>query len=158
MKICLFLKLHTFYTCRPVTGTDLRTHYRGRYLEALQPVLSSLLLHPASPPPPTTTTASSRSSENIRAATATACSPPPPVASGGESGRSQSKSLPATPKHRAARGGVDFLLSSASPPATDFPEHCQLFDGHMKVRKVILVYLLFFQLSFFLFSFILSLS
>jgi len=35
-----------------------------------------------------------------------------------------SKSLPATPKHRTS-GKVEFQ--------TEFPEHCKMFDGHMKV-------------------------
>ena len=35
-----------------------------------------------------------------------------------------SKSLPSTPKHRSS-ARVEFQ--------TDFPEHCQMFDGHMKV-------------------------
>ena len=39
--------------------------------------------------------------------------------------RSVSKSLPATPKHRSS-ARVEFQ--------TEFPEHCQIFDGHMKVR------------------------
>jgi hypothetical protein len=84
-------------------------------MEAIQPLLANLL---ASPP-------QSRSSENLRAASP-AASPAP----GGGSGRSLSKSLPATPKHRGARGSGDFIASS-SP--VDFPEHCLLFDGHMKV-------------------------
>ena len=36
-----------------------------------------------------------------------------------------SKSLPSTPKHRSS-ARVEFQ--------TDFPEHCQMFDGHMKVK------------------------
>ena len=45
----------------------------------------------------------------------------------GEAGgqRGVSKSLPVTPKHRTSSARVEFQ--------TDFPEHCQLFDGHMKV-------------------------
>jgi len=104
------------HVCRPVTGTELRTHYRSRYLEAIQPLLANLL---ASPP-------QSRSSENLRAASPAAS----PAPGAGGSGRSLSKSLPATPKHRGARGSGDFIASS-SP--VDFPEHCLLFDGHMKV-------------------------
>ncbi len=99
-----------------MTGTELRTHYRSRYLEAIQPLLANLL---ASPP-------QSRSSENLRAASPAAS----PAPGAGGSGRSLSKSLPATPKHRGARGSGDFIASS-SP--VDFPEHCLLFDGHMKV-------------------------
>ena len=45
---------------------------------------------------------------------------------GQNSGPTASKSLPTTPKHRSS-ARVEFQ--------TEFPEHCQLFDGHMKVQK-----------------------
>ena len=83
------------------------TDYKVKFVQCLEPVLSSLSGADFS---------SIRQDPDDHAPTATATTP--------SSYRSVSKSLPATPKHRST-ARVEFQ--------TDFPEHCKMFDGHMKV-------------------------
>ena len=58
-------------------------------------------------------------------------STPEPDAEGGHSGdrvggmRQSSKSLPSTPSRHKAGSRVKFY--------TEFPDHCKVFEGHMKV-------------------------
>jgi len=104
---------HLTYPLRPGNSSDMTTDYKVKFVQCLEPVLSTLSgaefssLH-----------ASCRQDQGEQA-------PPPPTATTTPTSyRSLSKSLPATPKHRAS-ARVEFQ--------TDFPEHCKMFDGHMKV-------------------------
>jgi len=105
---------HLTYPLRPGNSSDMTTDYKMKFVQCLEPVLSSLSgadyssthSHPACHQEP-----------GDQATTATATTP-------SSSYRSVSKSLPATPKHRSS-ARVEFQ--------TDFPEHCKMFDGHMKV-------------------------
>jgi len=98
---------HLTYPLRPGNSSDMTTDYKVKFVQCLEPVLSSLSGADFS---------SIRQDPDDHAPTATATTP--------SSYRSVSKSLPATPKHRST-ARVEFQ--------TDFPEHCKMFDGHMKV-------------------------
>ena len=89
------------------------TDYKMKFVQCLEPVLSSL-----SGAEYSSSQASCRQEPGEQAPTAPAATPST------SSYRSVSKSLPATPKHRSS-ARVEFQ--------TDFPEHCKMFDGHMKV-------------------------
>ena len=106
-------RIMIFTPHRPGNSSDMTTDYKVKFVQCLEPVLSTLSgaefssLH-----------ASCRQDQGEQA-------PPPPTATTTPTSyRSLSKSLPATPKHRAS-ARVEFQ--------TDFPEHCKMFDGHMKV-------------------------
>eukprot|EP00092_Neocalanus_flemingeri_P003832 GFUD01004128.1.p1 GENE.GFUD01004128.1~~GFUD01004128.1.p1 ORF type:complete len:1203 (+),score=265.86 GFUD01004128.1:433-4041(+) len=103
---------HLTYPLRPGNSSDMTTDYKVKFVQCLEPVLSSL-----SGADYSSSHASSRQETGEHAPTATAVTP-------SASYRSVSKSLPATPKHRSS-ARVEFQ--------TDFPEHCKMFDGHMKV-------------------------
>ena len=98
---------HLTYPLRPGNSSDMTTDYKVKFVECLEPVLGALGAEQLAAPPPATAPP--------------AAGPPPPH-------RSVSKSLPATPKHKST-ARVEFQ--------TDFPEHCQVFDGHMKVSCIL---------------------
>ena len=111
---------HLTYPLRPGHTSDLATDYKVRFVECLEPVLSSLGV--AGPPEAAANTANGHGGHRGGGEGGEQAG----LANGGvaSSGRAASKSLPTTPKHRSA-ARVEFQ--------TDFPEHCQMFDGHMKV-------------------------
>ena len=111
---------HLTYPLRPGHTSDLATDYKVRFVECLEPVLSSLGV--AGPPEAAANTANGHGGHRGGGEGGDQAG----LANGGvaSSGRAASKSLPTTPKHRSA-ARVEFQ--------TDFPEHCQMFDGHMKV-------------------------
>lgn len=104
---------HLTYPLRPGNSSDMTTDYKVKFVQCLEPVLSSL-----SGAEYSSSHASCRQEPSEQAPTAAAATPST------SSYRSVSKSLPATPKHRSS-ARVEFQ--------TDFPEHCKMFDGHMKV-------------------------
>jgi len=101
---------HLTYPLRPGNSSDMTTDYKVKFVQCLEPALSSLS---GGDHPPSHTSCRQDAGE-AQAASTTPSS----------TYRSVSKSLPATPKHRTS-ARVEFQ--------TDFPEHCKMFDGHMKV-------------------------
>ena len=116
---------HLTYPLRPGNSNDMTTDYKAKFVQCLEPVLSTLdgarVEYGA---------AGSQTEQEAGDHDQRDQGERHGVANGGLVGedgvqRSVSKSLPATPKHRTSSARVEFQ--------TDFPEHCQLFDGHMKV-------------------------
>ena len=100
---------HLTYPIRSGNSSDMTTDYKAKFVQCLEPVMTNIN---------TSEGLVGRGQEHDHSSQL-ATTP------GSSSYRSVSKSLPVTPRHRSS-ARVEFQ--------TDFPEHCQIFDGHMKVR------------------------
>ena len=100
---------HLTYPIRPGNSSDMTTDYKAKFVQCLEPVMTSI----------NTSDQVMGRSQDQDPSSHLATTP------GSSTNRSVSKSLPVTPRHRSS-ARVEFQ--------TDFPEHCQIFDGHMKVR------------------------
>ena len=114
---------HLTYPIRPGNSSDMNTDYKVKFVKCLEPLITNI------------NTADHFAANHVGrghdqdqggggggggGSSQMATTP------GSSTYRSVSKSLPATPKHRSS-ARVEFQ--------TEFPEHCQIFDGHMKVRQ-----------------------
>ena len=116
---------HLTYPLRPGNSNDMTTDYKAKFVQCLEPVLSTLDGARVEHGGAGSQTGAQDGGDHDQRDQGERHG-----ANGGlvgEAGgqRSVSKSLPVTPKHRTSSARVEFQ--------TDFPEHCQLFDGHMKV-------------------------
>ena len=114
---------HLTYPLRPGNSNDMTTDYKVKFVQCLEPVLSTLDGARVDQGPGSHLGQQEAGDQDQGGKGERL------VANGGLEGevgghRSVSKSLPPTPKHRSSVR-VEFQ--------SDFPEHCQMFDGHMKV-------------------------
>ena len=123
---------HLTYPLRPGHSSDMATDYRNKYVQALEPVINTIdisdqngsVSHARQDHSRTTEAGHGGASVTLNGGLANGGQLPGHNSHIPNSGQTVSKSLPTTPKHKSS-ARVEFQ--------TEFPEHCQMFDGHMKV-------------------------
>ena len=111
---------HLTYPIRPGNSSDMNTDYKVKFVKCLEPLITNINTADHFPANHVGRGHDQDQGGGGGGSSQVATTP------GSSTYRSVSKSLPATPKHRSS-ARVEFQ--------TEFPEHCQIFDGHMKVRQ-----------------------
>ena len=114
---------HLTYPIRPGNSSDMNTDYKVKFVKCLEPLITNINTADHFPGNHVGRGHDQDQTGGVGGGGGSAQVATTP---GSSTYRSVSKSLPATPKHRSS-ARVEFQ--------TEFPEHCQIFDGHMKVRQ-----------------------